>query len=72
MRISDIGDNFQKRGWLRYRQTAIIHVSNQQESSTQHLLNTYYKKALLRSLSFNRGHKKETIIQAQNMLSATR
>lgn len=33
MRIREI---FQKRGWLRHRQTATIHVNNQQENSTQH------------------------------------
>lgn len=46
MGISNIGENFQKSGWLRYRKMTIMHVNEQQENSTQHLLITDYKKAL--------------------------
>lgn len=66
MRISDIEENFQKRGWLRYRQiTAIMHVNNQPKK-----FNVTVTKHLLQEgvyLSFKRGHKQESRMQAQNM-----
>lgn len=68
MRISDIGENLQRRGWLRYRQTAIMHVNNQPRNSTF----TEYLLQGTVSLSFNRGHKQETTIRAWNVLSATK
>lgn len=49
MRISDIGENFQKKGWSRYRQTAIMHVNNQPKSST---FTEYLLKEGTVSLSF--------------------
>lgn len=69
MRISDIGENLQRRGWLRYRQTAIMHVNNQPQNST---LMEYLSQEGTVSLSFNRGHKQETTMRAWNVLSATK